>query len=627
MNSNLFSSGVIKEHYEPLRNLADIEDIEKIPLEERVTRWDFALNLLDGCRDDPNRIALHITHNGNIDGEIKTWTFAELERRSIQCANLLRASGLGADDVVAVITPTVPGLFATMIGGLLAVRLFPINWMLDAHALSDLMQRAEVKLVIALGPTPGFTIWENVNAAIQSLEKPPQLLTLHEAFISPAAHDLLTQAEKHSGDRLTFDRPTAKRDTVACYVHSGGTTGHPKIVKILHGGMVYRQWGANNGLAFTRHDVVLSDTPLFHIGGLLVRGLVSTANANTAVIPSIFGARDKTYMLNYWRYIERFGITQVSGVPTTLSVLAKNPPTTENISSLRPYFATGSTAMAPAIQERLTQITGAQVMQSYGLTENTSHVSLDPRDGEVRTRCSGIRVPYMKIRIVKMKEGGEIERDCAIDEIGMILVGGPGVAGGYLDPSQNKGAFLDNGFFVTGDLGSLDSDGYLRISGRQKDLIIRGGHNIEPGLIEEALMQSPSVAIAAAVGKPDTHAGELPIAYVELHPGVKISAQELLAFATERIPERPAVPKEIVILDKLPLTSVGKPMKHVLQMDAAKREFESALKPLSCQWNLDIVNTGGSGLAMTVHLKNASPTDRNEAEKILSAYSTQYVIE
>ena len=112
-----------------------------------------------------------------------------------------------------------------------------------------------------------------------------------------------------------------------------------------------------------------------------------------------------------------------------------------------------------------------------------------------------------------------------------------------------------------------------------------------------------------------------------MHPGAKISADELLVFASERIPERPAVPTEIVILDKLPLTSVGKPMKHVLQMDAAKREFEIALKPLACEWNLDIVNTGGSGLAMTVHLKNASPADRSEAEKILSAYSTPYVIE
>jgi len=622
--------GVLPERYAPLRTMADVEAIERVPLEARITRWDFALNLLDGCKDDPSRVALFATHNGEVDGEVRTWTFAELESRSIQCANLLHASGLTPTDVVAVITPTVPGLFATMLGGLLAVRVFPINWMLDAQALADLMQRAQVKMVITLGETTGFSVWKNVQAAVASLQNPPKVFTLHEAFALPAEDDLLTAASLYPSDKLIFERATAKRDSIACYVHSGGTTGHPKIVKILHGGMVFRQWAANNGLAFTRRDVVLSDTPLFHIGGLLVRGLVNTANGNTAVIPSIFGARDKTYMANYWRYIERFGITQVSGVPTTLSVLAKNPPTLEDISSLRPYFATGSTAMAPAVQDRVTEVTGAQVMQSYGMTESTSHVTLDPRDGEVRRRCSGIRVPYVKIRIVKMAEGGSesgaIERDCAVDEIGMVLVGGPSVSGGYLDSAQDMGAFLPNGFFVSGDLGSMDADGYLRISGRQKDLIIRGGHNIEPGQIEEALLQSPFVALAAAVGKPDSHAGELPIAYVELHPGAEVTADELLKFASERISERPAVPKEIVILDKLPLTSVGKPMKHVLQMDAARRVFEAALQPLACQWKLDIANTGGSGLVTTLTLINASEAAREAAEQILSAYSTPYEI-
>jgi fatty-acyl-CoA synthase len=529
--------------------------------------------------------------------------------------------------VVAVVSPTVPGLFATMIGGLLAVRLFPINWMLDSRALGDLLQRASVKAVIALGPTPGFSVWENVNSALSSLEDVPQIFSLHEAFAQAGPADLLSAASQHPGDQLAFPRETALRDSIACYVHSGGTTGHPKIVKITHGGMVFRQWAANNGLAFTRRDVVLSDTPLFHIGGLLVRGLVNTANGNTAVVPSIHGARDKTYIANYWRYIERFGITQVSGVPTTLSVLAKNPPTTENISSLRPYFATGSTAMAPAIQDKVTEVTGAQVLQSYGLTENTSHATLDPRDGEVRRRCSGIRVPYVKLRIVKMNADGTVERDCMVDENGMVLVGGPGVAGGYLDPTQDKGAFLPDGFFVTGDLGSVDADGYLKISGRQKDLIIRSGHNIEPGLIEEALLHSPWVALAAAVGKPDAHAGELPIAYVELHPGMKVSTEELLRYAAERISERPAVPKEIFILDKLPLTSVGKPMKHVLQKDAAQRVFDEALKALTCQWNLEITNTGGSGMALALTLKNAGAEDRTAADKVLSAYAIPYEIE
>jgi fatty-acyl-CoA synthase len=614
-------------HYPPLRTLADVHALEQVPIEQRITRWDFAQNLLDGCHHAPQRAALHVTDNGDLDGTVLTWTFAELEQHALRIANLLRASGVGAQDAVAIVSPTVPALFATIIGGLLAARPFPINWMLDANALASLIGLSGAKAVIALGPTPGFTIHENVTAALARLERPPRLYTLHDPFAPAHPGDLLTAAAAHPGDRLAFERPTAQRTDIACYVHSGGTTGHPKVVKILHGGMVYRQWAANTCLAFTPEDVVLSDTPLFHIGGLLVRGLVSTADGHTTVVPSMHGARDKRYIANYWRYVERFGVTQISGVPTTLSVLAKNPPTSEDIASLRPYFATGSTAMAPAVQNRIGEITGARALQSYGLTENTSHVSVDPRDGEIRRGYSGIRVAYMKVRVARMNADGTVQCECAPGEDGMVLVGGPGVAGGYLDPAQDRGAFLPDGYFVTGDLGSIDADGYIRITGRQKDLIIRGGHNIEPRLIEDALLQSPWVAQAAAVGRPDAHAGELPVAYVELHPGAQVSADELLKYAAERIPERPAVPKEIVFLDKLPLTAVGKPIKHLLQVDAAQRVFREALRELPGPWNLDVVNTGGSGLRTTLTLYGAGAAVREQADAILSAFPTPYVIQ
>lgn len=618
---------VPRHQYMPLRTLADVEAIERIPLERRITRWDFALNLLDGCRHDRDRAALHVTNNGNIDGEVITWTFADLERRSLQVANLLRASGIGSGDAVAIVGPTVPALFATMIGGLLAARPFPINWMLDANALRDLIERSAAMAVIALGPTPGFVIWDNVSAALAGMAHPPKLFTLHDPFGPPHPGDLLAAAAAHPQDHLAFERPTAQRESVACYVHSGGTTGHPKIVKVTHGGMVFRQWAANHCLAFAPDDVILSDTPLFHIGGLLVRGLVSTADGHTTIVPSMHGARDKTYIANYWRYVERFGITQISGVPTTLSVLAKNPPTAENISTLRPYFATGSTAMAPAVQDKILAITGARTLQTYGLTENTSHVSVDPRDGEIRRGYSGLRVPYTTVRIAQLDDEGNVRRDCAPGEIGMVMVRSPGVAAGYLDPAQNRGVFLPEGWLVTGDLGTLDSDGYVRISGRQKDIIIRSGHNIEPGLIEGALLQSPWVAQAAAVGKPDAHAGELPIAYVELHPGTQITAEELIRYAAERIPERPAVPKEIIFLDKLPLTAVGKPIKHLLQVDAAKRVFTEALHPMPCPWELEVANTGGSGMKLILRLKDVTHEAREQAETILGAYATPYTIE
>ncbi len=622
----LLGSDVLAYDYPPLATLADVVSIEQVPLEQRISRWDFALNLLDGCRRHPEKPALHATNRGDLDADIITWTFAELEQHSIRVANLLHAQGVGKDDCIAIISPTVPAIFAALLGGFLAGRPFAINWMLDANAISDLLESAGAKVVIALGPTPDFPVFETVSAALQKLPTRPDLFTVHDPFAPPHERDLLTAASRHASDQLEFERRTAQRHEVACYVHSGGTTGHPKIVRILHQGLVFRQWATNLGLAFDPDDVVLSDTPLFHIGGLLVRGLVSTANSHTAVLPSMHGARDKLYLKNYWRYVERFGITQISGVPTTLSVLAKNPPTHERISSLRPYFATGSAAIPPAVQQRILEITGARTLQSYGMTENTSHATLDPRDGQIRPGCSGIRLPYVKLRVVKTGPNGEIIRDCAPNEPGMILVGGPGVAGGYLNAEQNEGTFLPDGYFVTGDLGCLDDDGYIRIIGREKDLIIRGGHNIEPGLIEQALHTSPWVAIAAAVGKPDAHAGELPIAYVELHPNAHVSEDELLRYIADKIPERPAVPKEIIFLEKLPLSSIGKPLKHVLRLDAAKRAFQTALQSVPGSWDLDVTHSDDQGLTVTVVLHHPSPEARTLAENILSAYAIPYMI-
>ena len=613
--------------YAPLRSIADIEALEGVPIEQRITRWDFGLNLLDGCRNEPRKPALHATRNGEVDGPLVSWSFAELERHSFRIANLLRARGVGPDAVVAIVTPTLPALYASLIAGFLAGRPFPINWMLDAPSLGDLIERSQASVVIALGPTPGFSIWENVAGAIARLDHPPHVFSLHDPFAPAHPADLMNAAAAFRGDELTFARPTKQRDSIAAYVHSGGTTGHPKIVKVTHGGLVYRQWATNLGLALTPADVTLSDTPLFHIGGLCARGLVPTANGMTTIIPSLHGARDKTYMGHYWRYVERFGITQLSGVPTTLSVLVKNPPTSENISSLRPYFGTGSTAMAPAVQEKIGAITGARVLQTYGLTENTSNACIDPRDGEGRPGASGLRVPYTTVRVVRLDDDGAVLRDCDYNENGMVVVSGPGISAGYLDPAQNGRLFLADGSFVTGDLGSLDAAGYLRISGRQKDLIIRSGHNIEPRLIEDALAQSPFVALVAAVAKPDAHAGELPIAYVELHPGAQVTEAELLRFAAERIGERPAVPKEIILIDKLPLTAVGKPIKHLLQVDAARRVFNDVLQAVPGEWTLDVTNTGGSGLTLTVTLAGRTAGAREKAEAILSTFSVPFVVE
>lgn len=612
------------QKFPPLRVLADVEAIEKTPLTARIQRWDFALSLLDACRINPKKPALIATNRGDLEASPITWSFDELESASIRLANLIHDKGLNQDDTVAIISPTVPAYFACLIGGMLAARPFPINWMLEPTAIADLLERSAVKMIISFGPCHDFVIHENVLKALELITTKPLFYTLQDPFSQPHENDLLQLASTYPADSLIFKRSIAQDGDIACFVHSGGTTGHPKVVKILHRGLMYRLWVASYGLAFTPNDIVLSDTPLFHIGGLLVRGLVSTANGQTTVLPSLHGARDKRYIKNYWRYIEHFGITQISGVPTTLSVLARTPPTQENISSLRPYFATGSAPIPPAIQQKIATITGAKALQSYGMTENTSHATLDPRNGEIRNGCSGFRVPYTQIRIVKMHTDGSIVRDCAPGEVGSILVAGPGVAGGYLNEEHNQGAFLDNGFFVTGDMGSLSQDGYLRVSGREKDLIIRGGHNIEPVEIEQALMATGLVAIAAAVGKPDAHAGELPIAFVELYPNCVSTENELLASISQYISERPAMPKEIIILDSLPLTSIGKPNKQLLRLKAVERVFSDLLLQLTCRWRLEVVETPGNSFQLNVYLQDNAHLENTKS--LLSLYTIPYII-
>ncbi|MEP9379074.1 AMP-binding protein [Aquabacter sp. CN5-332] len=572
--------------YPPYRSLADVEALEDIPLEARITQWDFAEVLRAACLRAPEKPALHYVENGDAEAPAVSISYGMLLRQATQVANLLRANGVGPDDAVALVLPTLPATFAALLGALFGAKAFPLNWMLQPAALGQLIAASGARAIIALGPTPGFGIWEAV-CGYPALQGIPLFSVGGPGGEMLPETDLLLRARVHRDDGLEFERRPAKPDDIAAYVHSGGTTGTPKIVQLTNRGLVYRVWATNMVLAHTSDEVMLADTPLFHIGGFTVRGLVPIADGMTLVIPSVLGARDKAYMANYWRFVERFRITRLSGVPTTLAVLTRNPPQGEDISSLRATFGTGSTAVPPAVQRRIEDLAGVRALIMYGITENCSLVSIDPRDGPAKAGCSGIRLPYTDIRVVELDGNGAIRRACAVNEVGAILVRSPGVSPGYLDPALDAGTFLD-GWLVTGDLGRIDEDGYVCVTGRAKDIIIRGGHNIDPRQIEEALIEHPAVAHAAAVAKPDLHAGELPIAYVQLHDGASATPEELAAFASTHISERVALPKEIILLDRIPLSDVGKPLKAVLREDAAMRAFSAALADLTVPITVDV---------------------------------------
>jgi fatty-acyl-CoA synthase len=217
----------------------------------------------------------------------------------------------------------------------------------------------------------------------------------------------------------------------------------------------------------------------------------------------------------------------------------------------------------------------------------------------------------------------------------MIQVSGPGVALGYLNDSHTRASRTADGWLITGDLGRIDPDGNLFVTGRSKDIIIRGGHNIDPGVIEDALLLSPEVLLAAAVGKPDAHAGELPVAYVQLVAGSQLSEAGLLALVAARVPERAAIPKEIFVVDKIPLTDAGKPAKVALRNDAAERTFRTALSHipgLSTMHGLQV--TAGPhplhGTLVTISLTKSATFDATALvaaiDELMSRYSLAYVV-
>jgi fatty-acyl-CoA synthase len=293
------------------------------------------------------------------------------------------------------------------------------------------------------------------------------------------------------------------------------------------------------------------------------------------VFPTPAGYRGDGVFDNLWSLIARWKITYLIAVPTALSALMQRP-VNADISSLRGTFS-GSAALPVELIRRFQSATGVEVVEGYGLTEATCLVAVNPPEGVKKVGSVGLPFPYCDVRILTTDGAGGV-RACAVDEVGEICVSNPGVWPGhtYTEAEKNRSLYWGD-HLRTGDLGRLDAEGYLYITGRAKDLIIRGGHNIDPALIEEAMMSHPAVAFAGAVGQPDAHAGELPCVYVELVKGATASAEALADHARTHIPERAALPKHLEIVDELPKTAVGKVFKPALRARAITRVLDEAL--------------------------------------------------
>jgi fatty-acyl-CoA synthase len=251
-----------------------------------------------------------------------------------------------------------------------------------------------------------------------------------------------------------------------------------------------------------------------------------------------------------------------------------------DISSLRLPIV-GAAPLPSAVREAFAAHTGRRLLEGYGLTEATCATTFT-RPGEERPGSVGRVLPGQQIKAVRA-DGDGPWADCAPGETGVLVIGGPAVFAGYVTdpgtggPRVSRGDIVHDGWLNTGDLGSIDADGFVYLTGRAKDLIIRGGHNIDPRVIEEGLLRHPAVAAAAAVGRPDRHSGEVPVAYVVPADPGRFDEAELLAWAGTAIGEPAARPKRIYPIEAIPVTAIGKHYKPALATDAAARAAADVL--------------------------------------------------
>ncbi len=569
-----------------IRDLADVAAVERIPFTERLEYHDTYSALRAAALERPDKVAIYDLATGSADDEATAYTYGEVIEQITRTANLFHDLGARAGDVISILLPIIAEAEFVLWGAEAAAIANPINPFLEVGQLASLMRAANTRIAVTTGPSAGDGVWQKVEAVRAQVPGIETVVVVREPTAIGNAVSFEAALDKQPGDRLVSGRDFHPGD-IAAYFHTGGTTGLPKLAVHTHQAELLQAWTTAAMLGVASDRVVPMGLPFFHIANAIVSSLRGFLTGETLVLLSPQGLRNPTVIRDYWRIVEKFRATMIGGVPTTLAAIMNVPIGDADLSSVRTGFCGGSSAPV-ALLEQARETLGIEIIEGWGMTETMSYMTLNPRHGEVRFGSVGLPVPYHRVRTIEVDGRGRFERFCAVGEIGLVIASGPGVFPGYVEDRHNAGAFVsgmpdDGRWLNTGDLGRLDKDGYLWLTGRAKDVIIRGGHNIDPVVIEETLSRHPAVLIAAAVGMADRHAGELPVAYVQLRPGATASADELVRFARDHIPERAAAPVWIQILDAMPVTGVGKIFKPALRQKAAKRAFEAALEPLRAE--------------------------------------------
>jgi long-chain acyl-CoA synthetase len=491
-----------------------------------------AQNLLDTAAKEGPHPALRMD-----DAQL---TYDELRDAALRAAAGIRSRGVEPGDRVGMVLPNVLSFPIVFYGALLAgATVVPMNPLLKAREVEYYLRDSGARLVVT-----GEQSAEPVTEAAGTVG-------IEAVTVGPAMPDALLADEP-------LDAPVDRADgDTAVILYTSGTTGQPKGAELTHAGLNSNARTTQETLLeSTPDDVVMGCLPLFHVFGLtcsLNAGIL--AGSSLTLIPRFDGGKALSV-------VERDGVTVFQGVPTMFSAMLHEPDAAErDMSSLR-LCVSGGSAMPVEVMRSFEETFGCIVLEGYGLSETSPVASFNHPHAERKPGSIGIPIRGVEMRLVD-DDGGDV----AAGEVGEIAIRGENVMKGYWNRPEDTAKAIPDGWFRSGDLARQDEDGYYFIVDRKKEMIIRGGYNVYPREIEEALYEHPAVAEVACIGISHPDLGEEVAAAVALKPGASADPAELQAFVKERVAAY-KYPRHVWLVDALPKGPTGKILRRSVEVPA-----------------------------------------------------------
>jgi acyl-CoA synthetase (AMP-forming)/AMP-acid ligase II/enoyl-CoA hydratase/carnithine racemase len=615
----------------PVRTIDDVIAIEAHPYDELVTAHNLYDLFLATAQHVGDRKALTVLRSENPDDVGVSLTHGGLLKAVTRASNLFHGLGIRPDrGVVVFLAPNLPQLPVLLLGAQVAGTASTINYLLTRDAIIDLLSAQGATVLVIPAKALDDTCWSKAEGILDHVPSLRRVLVIGpEPDKEPAGvSDYLSVDEALSRcreDALDFE-PISDRNTVCALFHTGGTTGRPKLVQLTHGNQIHAAFGFAQVFGYDENDTVINGFPFFHVGGTMTVGLSVLAAGGHVVVPSPYGLRPPSVVNAYWRIVQHFGATVVGGVPTSIAALTNSWDPATDVKRIR-MAATGGAVLPKAVGSRFEAVTGIRLFETYGMTETAAAIAFNPGRGTPVPGSVGFRAPYSETRIVSLDAGKP--GPCGPNESGVVQVRGPQVFPGYVDPAHDAGTLATDGWLTTGDIGYLTDDARLVLTGREKDLIVRSGHNIDPAAIEDVANRFEGVEISAAVGMPDQYAGEVPALFVVPKPGARLDAGAVARYVEANMHEPPARPRTVLVVDALPVTAVGKIFKPALRDLAIKEKVRQEVATIcgpTARAEVDVRLGERKQTLVDVALSGAEPAQQERLAEALRSLPQTYTL-